>query len=323
MKVLVTGATGFIGRTLINALADDGFEVRVLLRPGASLEPGRSNTFQTFEGDVTVRDSLELAVDGVDAVVHLAGTRSASRPETFHRVNAVGTENVGRACEKAGVARLIYMSSLAAQGPAPFGTILASSGNESPIGPYGHSKLAAEKMLRRLGDSIRVTVLRPGIVYGPHDRELLGWSRLLRLRLLPLPGDLEMSFLHVDDLSRLVGLVLRAEAPEFGPYYVSDGVPQTMEHVADLLERALQRPSLRLRLPRGLLQRLSPAIDRMLGQTGVAPVIARLIRDYSVHGWVCSSDLVEEAFDFQPQMAFDASFRRVFEWYRRVGWLNE
>ena len=146
MKVLVTGATGFIGTALGSTLIEAGFEVRVLLRPGARLEGPQAARFESVEGDVTVRDSLDEAVAGVDGVVHLAGARSASRPETFHRVNAVGTDNLGRACEKAGVGRFIYMSSLAAQGPAPFGTVLDRPGNESPIGPYGHSKLAAEKL---------------------------------------------------------------------------------------------------------------------------------------------------------------------------------
>ena len=323
MKVLVTGATGFIGTTLCGILAERGFEIRALLRPGARLHPGQTHPIEVFEGDVTVPDSLVEAVEGMDAVVHLAGTRSASRPETFHRVNAVGTANLARACERAGVSRLVFMSSLAAQGPAPYGGVLRVAGGESPIGPYGHSKLAAEKCLAEEASGCQVTILRPGIVYGPHDRELLGWSRLLRLRLLPLPRDLEMSFLHVEDLSHAVASVLEAETPGFGPFFLSDGHPQTMDHVANLLERALQRPSLRLRLPRGLLQRLSPAIDRLLGQTGVAPVIARLIRDYSVPGWVCSPEEAMKAFGFQPKRRFDAGFRRVFEWYREAGWLDE
>jgi nucleoside-diphosphate-sugar epimerase len=325
MKVLVTGATGFIGRTLCGALVDAGFAVRALLRPGSRLElEGQSAAkIARFEGDVTVRESLDGALEGVDAVVHLAGARSASRPETFHRVNAVGTENLGQACSAQGVGRLVFLSSLAAQGPTPSGGVLDEPGSESPIGPYGHSKLAAEKALARLGAECRVTVLRPGIVYGRYDRELLGWSRMLRLRLLPFPGDLELSFVHVDDLSSLVLSILRAEAPGFGPYFVSDGRPQTMDHVADLLERALQRPSLRLRLPRGLLRRLSPAVDRVLGLTGVAPTLARLIRDYSVTGWVCSPRRIQAEFGFEPARSFDASFRRVFEWYRKVGWLDD
>jgi len=323
MKVLVTGATGFIGRTLCGALVDAGFEVRALLRPGAQLDGPNTAKVTRFEGDVTVLESLDDAVDDVEAVVHLAGVRSASRPATFHRVNTVGTDNLGQVCKAHGVGRLIFLSSLAAQGPAPAGVVPHEPGNESPIGPYGHSKLAAEKALARLGAECGVTVLRPAIVYGPYDRELLGWSRMLRLRLLPFPGDLELSFVHVDDLSRLIVSVLRAEAPGFGPYFVSDGRPQTMDHVADLLERALQRPSLRVRLPRGLLRRLSPAVDRVLGLTGVAPTLARLIRDYSVSGWVCSPRRIQAEFGFEAERSFDASFRRVFDWYREVGWLKD
>lgn len=323
MRVLVTGATGFIGRHLCRQLLEAGHQVRVLVRPSTPARRlDRLGDVETVTGDVTVPRSLPDAVTGANAVVHLAGVTAAARGSTYDRVNARGTADLADTCRSRGLNRFVYISSLAAQGPSRPGAPHVDPGNEAPVNAYGRSKLAAEQALAALRTEVPVTVLRPGIVYGPFDPELAAWARLARRRLLPVVRGVELSFVHVDDLCRLVLELLAPGERPFGPFFISDGDPCSMPDLADLLERSLcDRPAVRVPLSTSALGLLVPAVEKAAGLVGAAPLLARTLRELSGGGWACVPDRARRDLGFAPALPFDRGLSQTIDWYRRHRWI--
>lgn len=323
MKTLVTGATGFIGRHVCRHLITAGHHVRVLVRPSTPARRlDRLGEVETVTGDVTVPQTLPEAVAGVDAVVHLAGVTSAARTSTYDRVNAEGTARLAEACLKRDLSRFVFVSSLAAQGPSQPGRPHVRPGSEAPVNAYGRSKLAAEAALIAYAPEMPVTILRPAMTYGPYDPELAAWASLARRRLLPIVDDLELSFVHVDDLCRLIVDLLEPGARPVGPFFLSDGQPCPMPELADMLERALCRaPAIRLPLSARVLGLLVPVAEQATGLIGAAPLLARTLRELSGGGWACVPDRARDELGFEPSRSFETGLGQTIDWYRRHQWI--
>lgn len=298
MRILVTGANGFIGRHVCAALRDAGHSVVGLVRPSAAR--GALAGFDLVEGDITVPRSLTPAMQGVDAVVHAAGVRQAVRESTYERVNSRGSAHVARAALDAGVERVVFVSSIAAQGPSRPGQPHRIAGSEAPLNAYGRSKLVAEQRMRkRLGD--RLIVLRPGLIYGADDAHLLAWARVVQRRIVPMVVGLEISMLHIDDLAQAVVLAIDA-APHADPIFLSDDAPLTFEALIDRIERLVaDGPVMRLPLPSGLLSRWVPVAERFGRLTGLGTLAGRRLGELTASGWTCTAAVAREHLGFAPK----------------------
>ncbi len=201
MKALVTGATGFVGSHLAEALRRRGDEVTALARSAskaAALEP---LGVRVVPGDLHDRAALQRAVEGQDVVYHVAGVVAARGEADFLAANRDGTRHVVEAAERAGVGRLVLVSSMAAAGPTVRGHPLRGDEPPRPVTAYGRSKLAAEDVVT--ASRLPWTIVRPPMVYGPRDQEVLKVFRLARLGLAPVLGDgtQELSAVHGADLA--------------------------------------------------------------------------------------------------------------------------
>lgn len=176
MKVLVTGATGFLGGWLVRRLLDEGCEVRIIKRGHSSLEEIEGLPLEVVSGDVTNVESLIQAAKGVDSVFHLAGLIAYSRAQrqAMERVNVGGTQNIIKACEANGVRRLLHLSSVVAVGASFDGVPL----NEESSYNVGHlhlgyfdTKHEAELRVREAVASgkIDAVMVNPSTIYGPAD----------------------------------------------------------------------------------------------------------------------------------------------------------
>ena len=320
MKILVTGASGLIGRHLCPLLAGAGHSVHALILPGSIAPELVHDRITRFPGDVTVPESLASAVAGCDAVVHAAGIKAAGRTRTFERVNVDGTRHLAQAAKLAGVNRLIYISSIAAQGPSQPGQPHRRSGNEEPHGAYGESKLAAEALLLNHDIGSVTTILRPGLIYGPHDPEMLSWARLAQRRILPVRPHFELSFIHIYDLADLISTLLESEAAPFGPFYVSDGEARKMEEVADIIERTLDTgPALRVFLIDGLIGRVAKTLRRITETSGILSGVSKVVADLETPSWACDPTETFETFGFRPKVQLRQGLADTIRWYQRTG----
>ena len=253
MKVLVTGASGLIGRPLTAALADAGHHVRAVVR-GA----------QTFPDGVEVARIGDLAGDidwppllaGMDAVVHLAGIAHIGTDvsdETYDRVNRLATAALARATATAAIKRFVFVSSIRAQSGTRADHPLTESDPPRPTEAYGRSKLAAEEAVRASG--VPYTILRPVLVYGRGAKGNL--ASLLRLTRLPLPlpfGRLEnkRSLLGVDNLIAAIRFALEAERAANEMFIVSDTQSVSVADIVSICRAAIGRKPNLLPIPPNL-----------------------------------------------------------------------
>jgi nucleoside-diphosphate-sugar epimerase len=167
--ILVTGANGFIGRHLTQALADLGFPARGLIRPSA--DPARlAGNPKVVRGDLLDHEAINTATAGVDTCIHLAAlssvTAAAADPDLAMRINTRSVGDLLAACRANGVRRFVLVSTIQVFGPVP-ASLLTESSRFDPHGPYATSKLEAERLALGSGGAMEVVVLRPSNVYGP------------------------------------------------------------------------------------------------------------------------------------------------------------
>jgi len=320
VQILVTGATGHIGRHVCRQLAEAGHRVHALALPGTSVPEFEHPNIKPFSGATSVPESVAVALEGCSTIIHAAGVKNASRDSTFVRRNVKGTTALTTLAAQFKIEHFIFVSSLAAQGPSAPGVPHVSARGEAPLGAYGRSQLQAESAIQNSRIAGQCTILRPAIVYGPHDPDLLQWARLAKRRVLPFRPDLELSFVHVFDLARLIVKLTETGRPIPGPHFISDGQIQTMEAVVDQLERALDSgPSLRILLSERLMKPMTSPLQKLTAASGLLSGFSQLIADMNATGWACTAESARKRLDFEPAIDFPNGFRDTIRWYKAQG----
>ena len=280
-RLLVTGATGFVGRAVVTAFAQHGATVRAAVR-----RPPQP----TFTASVEVVQLPDLAqdadwtgaLDGIEQVVHLAGIAHSGRdvaPALYDRVNHLATAELAAAAARAGVRQFVYVSSIRAQSGAAADHALTEHDAAVPTDAYGRSKLAAEAAVR--GAGVRFTILRPVLFYGPGVKG--NFARLLRAARSPWPLPLKdfvnrRSLLGIDNFISALNFVLATPAALGETYVVADpGIPPPLADIMATLRKAEGRwplivpmPTHYLEIPLRLLRR-DDWWDRLGGNLRVDP----------------------------------------------------
>jgi UDP-glucose 4-epimerase len=271
MRVLVTGATGFVGRAVVAALAANGDEVFAAIRAasgatGDATPPFPPGVTIVRHGDLAEPIDWPPPLAGIDAVLHLAGIAHAGpgiAEERYDRVNHRATATLAAAARAAGVARFVFVSSIRAQ-TGPAADHVVSEGDEpKPTDPYGRSKLAAERALAASG--VPFTILRPVLVHGPGVKGNL--RALMRLAALPVPlpfGALtaRRSLLSLANLTGAIAFVLRRGGCAGKTYVVADPEPLTLADIVSALRHGIGREPGLVAVPPALLRFALSAVGR-------------------------------------------------------------
>jgi dihydroflavonol-4-reductase len=324
MRVAITGAGGFLGRSLTQALLAQGNDVRCLVRRTGPIADGPSQKPEVFLADVGDAASLERAFRGVDVVFHLAGVRRAPSRQLFFQVNAEGTRNVCQAMLEAGAQQMIFCGSLAASGPS---TKDRPRVEEDPLSPqewYGESKAEGERIAFSYRPRLRVSVARPCRILGPGDRENLVFFRLVRkgIRLSIGGGPRPLSLVDVEDVANFLILLAQNPRAEGEAFFVAAPETMTLEDIEDhvaktlgVVPRTLSVPPFALRTLALLADVASPLLRRRL------PLNRKLARQLLAPAWTCSSAKAERLLGFRPTISIADSIDRSAAWYQRHGWV--
>ena len=348
-QCLITGASGFVGSNLAAYLAEQGWGVhclvrhssntRLLRRIGSEAVLGASRTASPVElvtGTLDDEAILAQAAAKIDVVFHLAGRLVALGPKEFTHDNVRGTRHVARACARqANPPVLVYVSSIAAGGPATDQKPKTENDASQPVSNYGRSKLAAEKSAARFADRIPVSIVRPPIIFGPADRASLQiFIGVRRLHLHPVPGrgPFPVSVVHVTDLCNALYRVAqqgcRVETSEgmpkraSGTYYVTAERTIQYAELGTLAAAALGTRTLTPRIPKGALWLAGAFWDmgsRLIRKPGYLNLDK--IREATAPGWVCSDEKIRQQLGYQPAATLERRFAETAQWYRREGWL--
>ena len=328
MRILLTGASGFLGSHIAEQLDQQGADVRALVRPTSDTRFLEGLEHVTLlSGAMSDKASLLAATEGVDGIIHAAGLVKAREPDDFHRTNAQGTANLLRAARQnaSGIERFVLVSSLAVMGPSKDGRPVPSSAAPNPVTHYGRSKLAAEEAALSEAQSLPITIIRPPMIYGPRDREILPFFKSVRLGVLPLTGSQGslLSAIFAADCAAACIKALAADVPSGSTFFVEDGRLETLGELIAHIENALDRRAwLRIRVPRFLMYGAalgSEVYGRVMGR---AVMLTRdKLNELLAPHWVCDSTEAQAALGWRPRISFDEGTRITGAWYRREGWL--
>ena len=298
MTVMVTGATGFLGRRVVQALLDRGKDVRCLVRsPGAEVMFDQDRV-DVHYGSVTDPASLRAAFYDLDEVVHLVAVIQERGGATFFRVNVEGTRNVLKAAEEAGVQRFVHLSAIGAQ--------------EDPGMRYLYSKWVAEQLVFSSG--VPCTILRPSLLFGEGDEFMNALAGLIRTTpLVPVIGNGKNEFqpVSVEDVARCVANAI--DNPRLRNQRVEIGGPQrlTYDQIVDAVAFTMGAKRLKLHIPVALMRFPVWLAEKLFSKP---PVTQDQLAMLQVPNYP-ESDTIQSVFRFSPKPV-----RGNITYVRRVTW---
>jgi UDP-glucose 4-epimerase len=327
-KVLITGASGFIGFHLIEAALRNGLSVYAGIRAGSDVSHLKGYDIRYCELDYTNRELLteQVAATGCNYIVHAAGATRAVTQQAYDTINADYGVNLASAA-LAGLGdrliKFVYVSSLAAMGPLNSNdTVITEEVKPAPVTAYSRSKLLGEQKLQTLS-SLPLVILRPTAVYGPRERDIFIMLRSINRGIEAYIGriDQQLSFIYVKDLaSVIINSLFSGLSNEV--FNISDGRSYGQYELADLSKQLLHRKTVRLHLPYGMIKGLAFAMERLYGWRGKAPVLNReKLHELTAVNWQCSIEKAKSQLGFCPQYSLEQGLKETLQWYHQNKWL--
>jgi len=294
----VTGATGFIGKHIVENLLAHGFKVRGLTRKERHTPGG---DFVWIQGSLENQDALAELVKGADCVVHCAGQVRGHNEDVFTRCNVDGSLRLMQAAKKSRTCtRFLFISSLAARSPE--------------LSWYAQSKYNAEQQLTALTPgTISLGIFRPTAVYGPGDKELKPVFDWLLRGLLPRLGTAhaQLSFLHVHDLAEAVCQWLMSEPHNTVPYELCDGTPgYSWEQLQQIGSQIRHRPVRLIGIPLPMLKLIANISVLTSRLAGKEPMLTHSkIRELTHDNWSASNESVSGDIHWLPKVSLERALR--------------
>lgn len=324
MRVLVTGATGFIGSRLALACLEAGEGVRALGQTRSPVEAEtasllRERGAEVRVASVTEHDAMAELVQGVDVVYHLAAAQhEANVPDAhFRAVNVEGTRNLLEASRAAGVGRFVHGSTIGVFGWTP-GRAVDENAPLAPDNIYGRTKLEGEGVVRSYGETLPVTIARIAEAYGPGDRRLLKLFRGVKRGVFLLLGGGRNThhLIFVSDLVEALRRAARSESALGRTYVLAGPRPVTTREMAEAAARALDVRPPRLRLPLAPLLAAAAATEGLLRPLGVQPPLHRRRMDFFRKSFAFSGEEGRALLGWKPEVELEEGMRTTARWYR-------
>ncbi len=319
MKVLVTGATGFVGAHLVRHLTAAGADITALVRSAQRGRPLAHAGVRLVVGDLDDHAALAEAVAGQDLIHHVAALTGAPDENTLWHANRAGTAHLIAAAEAAGVARMVLMSSAAAGGPSTRDRPKDDAGQDQPVTGYGRSKLAAEEELR--SSRLAWTILRPPAVYGPGDRTnfLSIFRAAARWGVVPVFGDgsQQLSLIHVGDLAAAAVCAGKAAGLIGATCYVNHPEIVTSRDVVTTIASAVGRRVRVVPLPAVVTRSALWFTGGWARLTGRATILhPDKVHEFVQPAWTGDPRRFIAATGWTPQFDLSSGMRDTAAWYR-------
>jgi nucleoside-diphosphate-sugar epimerase len=326
MNVLVTGASGFIGARLVQALLQKASTVHILCRDTSDVSAFSSSSAVIFRGELDSSEDVHSAMKGCDHVYHLAAfAKNWSRvPEDVHRINRDALATVLATARQLGVQRVLYTSTVLVYGPSDGHPVTEQTRRQTPCETlYESSKIQGEKIVdQAIADGLDVVVVHPTRVFGPGRlSEANSTTILMRqylkgtYRMLPGDGSAAGNYVFVDDVVH--GCIAAMERGKPGRHYILGGANLTFSEFFDILATCSGKRRVLLPVPRALAL-AAAALQEKLGMLGMmTPVITPGWVRVFYNDWVCSSALAERELGYETTPIADA-MRFTIDWLRSL-----
>jgi len=331
LKVLVTGATGFLGGHLVEALIGQGHEAVAMARQGSDTKLLEQLGVEVRRADLNDVGSLQEAMKGVDAVVHLAAYYTFSgKKEMYDKINVQGTQNLLDAMARAEVGRIVYCSSTEAMGPTPNG--IADEGAEChPYYEYGRSKLRAEGLVRDVKvKGVEHVILRPSGIYGPRNLDdvsywfIITFAKSVASKLIIGDGKRVLQFVHVSDVVQGFLLALaKFEEAKGKTYIITDSRAYSYEEIYGIMAKIFGKKPPHIHIPVALAKVMVAPVQLVNWMRRKPNFIWRVNsmdtfkvdRNYSI-------ERARRELGYEPQHPLPQGLEETVAWYRENGYLG-
>jgi UDP-glucose 4-epimerase len=327
-KVILTGATGFIGGYLTKRLIERNYKVYAVVRNSSDTSFLDGMEVEYISMDFNQPESIAKQIDEIQAdyFINNAGlTRSVSE-DALNKVNAHFIENIAKAIQLSSNKPrvLLQVSSLAAFGPAeqqPNGFV-SNESTPKPVTMYGRSKLLGEQLLKQHSD-VPYIIVRPTAVYGPREKDLLTAFKALNkgFEIYLGSSDQRLTFIYVSDLVELIILAME-KGKRHEEYFFTDGKVYSTREFNQYIKEALGRKTIGFTLPGGVVRALGFVVEKLAGIAGKYPVLNKdKVAELSAKSWECDAQSAHNAFGFTPKYDLKSGVQETVDWYREIRWL--
>lgn len=324
-KAFVTGATGFIGSHLVEALLSKQYKIKCLVRKSANLRWIKDLPIEIVYGDLFNKDVLTEATKDVDYIFHIAGVIASRTKEGYYYGNVETTKNLLEVASKnLNLKRFVFAGSLTAVGPTANKIPPDEQSPCNPITNYGRSKLEAEKEVLKFKDKIPVTVLRLPAVYGPRDTATLDFFKTVSKGVIPLVGykSKYISILYVSDVVKALIDAAECDMAIGEVFLIGSEKFYTWEEIGMAIEKYTKHRTIKVRFPEFFVV-IAAAFNNFLDIFRKKPSVFNIekSKDMIADAWIADITKAKNHLNFRQDVDLEEGIRRTFEWYHKEGWI--
>ncbi|TCK85709.1 NAD-dependent epimerase/dehydratase family protein [Albibacterium bauzanense] len=326
-KILITGASGFVGYHLIAEALQNGLEVYAAIRPNSKIEHLSHFNINYIHLNYTSVEDLKKEIEGkkYNYIIHAAGITKAKTLADYNQINAEFSRNLALAASQVSVPieKFVLVSSLAALGPIQdLSTLIQDNSIPNPVTSYGWSKLLAEQYLLEI-PNLPLVIIRPTAVYGPREHDLYVIFKAINQGLDPYIGKFsqQLSFIYVKDLAKALVKVLSIASTN-NMYNITDGVVYNRYALADAAKSILGKKAFRVHLPIFMVTGLAILMDRWYSNRKDTPVLNKeKMNELTAVNWACDISKIQRDLNFVPQYSLKEGVSETLNWYKESKWL--
>ncbi len=328
-KILLTGASGFVGYHLIAAAVARGYQVYAAVRKSSQVDHLKEFPVQYVYPDFADAEALqrELQAQQYDYIIHAAAATRAPSQQAFNAANADITRNLATAILQSGISlkKFVFVSSLAVLGPIPYDCKdpIGENNEPHPITGYGRSKLLAEQYLRDF-PTLPLVTLRPTVVYGPREKDLYVMFKTLSRGMEPSIGrkDQLLSFVYVADLVDVILDALEKPTPPGLVCNISDGQVYNRDELAIITKKILNKKTFRFTVPVGVVRMLASLMETLYARSKKSPLLYReRVGELTAPNWNCSIANAQQYLGYKPKYDLEKGVTESLKWYKEHNWL--
>jgi nucleoside-diphosphate-sugar epimerase len=324
-RVLITGASGFVGFHLTEAAVQAGLEVFACVRSSSVIDQLKGLDIKLTSVDFSDKESIKknFEENRYDYVIHAAGLTRAKSIDEYTKVNAQYTLNLAEVASLFPIKKFVFLSSLAAIGPIQYNSEFAitEANLPQPVTDYGRSKLLAERWIANI-KGLPLIILRPTAVYGPREKDIYIMFKTLNNGLEPYIGRTNqwLSFVYVKDLAAITVKALTAQT-ERNMYVISDGKAYDRYELASLSKKILAKRTLRFHVPMGLVKLIAGTLETFASGSKPPTLSKEKLNELAAENWSCNIEKAKTELGFEPAYDLEAGLQETLAWYRENNWL--
>lgn len=333
MKILITGASGFIGGFIVEKALEEGHEVIAAIRKTSSKKYLTDSRIQFLELNISNKNILSQQLsdykkehENIDAVIHNAGITKALYKNEYDKINFSCTKNIIEVFQELNypLTKFVYISSLAAIGPGDQvnASFIKLDDKPHPVTAYGKSKLKTEEYIKSL-NNFPFIIIRPPAVFGPRDRDMFEVFNLINKKLeILIEGKIQnLSFIYVKDLA---AGIIKAVASELSckTYFVANQKKYTNIIFNNLVKKSMGKKTFVIKLSIFLIYIIA-FFAEVCGRITNTPskLYIQRIKELKSTNWLCDTSLFIKDTGFVPQYSLDEAIQETFKWYKSNNWL--